>query len=1049
VLAAKLHPPLRRPDTLLRPRLVAALREHVECKLQLIIAPPGFGKTTLLVDFIHEAALPACWVTLDRDDGDLPVFVATLVEAFRQRVPGLGARTLAALQAPGDLERRAGALARTLATELDEQVDRLTLLVLDDFHEVNDSAPVTAFLDELLRLLPDGVRVIIAGRALPNLTVSRLLVEGQLFGLGEADLRFTADELLTLLRRHGRDIPPARAAALVDGAEGWIAGFLLSVPHMWQGLVSGVIAAQGEEGPLYEYLAAEAFDRQPPHIQRFLLATAVPEIPDLDLCAALLGPGDWAAVRDAVEAAGLFLTRLPGPTGAFRYHQLFRGFLQARLRRTDPDEFARLQRRAGDALARRGDWQAALGHYQRAGAVAEAAALAARIAPELERGGRWRTLATLVGELDPEAAGAHPDLLVRACRAAVMTGNLVAGERFAAAVRDAGRQRGEPVSEGWGYAYLGNIRRLQGRTREAVELLDRALALAPEGSDLAAQAHRQRGSALTVLGDFAGAAAELRRALACFERLGDDYEAALTDWALGFALHRMGEVAAGMACHRAALERWQRLGDAGMEAEMLNCLGVASADLGRLDEARAALEQGLARAQEGGYPRTEGQILHSLGEVLLAQGNLEGARQAFERGLSLTQELGELWAVTQLYEGLAQVHALAGDAARAEEYAHRAVALARRQESPYLEARCTAALGAVQARTGRRHGVETLRQAVDALERAGARRDLVRARLWLAQALYGQGARDDAFCHLRAALALADELGVDPALAFHARWDAGLFQGAAREGVLATRASAALAQAVEPAARLAGSPAPMPELPALVVRAFGPGSVTVQGAGELEWGWEKSRQLFFYLLAHGPRRQEQIAAALWPEAPALRARSALYDAVFRLRRCLHPQAVSRRDGIYRLNHELITFYDVRAFERALLAAEQARPADAIAHLEEAVTLYQGPYLDGTNAEWCLEERRRWERRYLDALERLATLYATAGQPRQCLATAARLLTLDPLREDIHALVIRTHLRLGDRAAALRHFEQATALLRAELGVEPGAELRALLRRIRA
>jgi LuxR family maltose regulon positive regulatory protein len=1047
VLAAKLHPPLRRPDTLLRSRLVDALREHVECKLQLVIAPPGFGKTTLLVDFIHEVALPTCWVTLDQGDGDLPVFVAALVEAFRRRAPEIGARTLATLQAGADLERRAGALARTLAAELDEQVDRLTLLVLDDFHEVNDSAAVTAFLDELLRLLPDGVRLIIAGRALPNLTVSRLIVEGQLFGLGEADLRFTTDELLTLLRRHGRQIPADQAAALVDGAEGWIAGFLLSVPHMWQGLVSGVIAARGEEGPLYEYLAAEAFDRQPPHIQRFLLTTAVPDVPDLDLCAALLGPGDWAAVRDAVEAAGLFLTRLPGPTGAFRYHQLFRGFLQARLRRTAPDEFTRLHRRVGDALARRGDWQAALAHYQRAGAAAEAAALAARIAPELERGGRWRTLASLVAELDRDAAGAYPDLLVRACRAAIMIGNLCDGERFALAVQEAGRRRGEPVTEGWGYAYLGNIRRLQGRTREAVALLDRALALAPEEGMLAAQAHRQRGAALIVQGDFAGAVAELRRALTSFDRLGEDYEAALTEWALGVACSRAGELREAAAWYRSSLERWQRLGDAGMEAEMLNCLGVASADLGRLDEARAALEQGLARAREGGYPRTEGQILHSLGEVLLAQGDAQGARRVFERGLALTQELGELWAVTQLAEGLALALALTGECAKAEESAHRAVALARRQESAYLEARCTATLGAVQARAGRRQGVATLRQAVAALEQAGARRDLVRARLWLAQALYGQGTQDEALNHLRAALALAEELGTDAALAVHARWDAALFRQAVGEGIAVERLRAALARAAAPVP--VAAPAPAPELPALVVRAFGPGSVTVEGAGELEWGWEKSRQLFFYLLAHGPRRQEQIAAALWPEASSLRARSALYDAVFRLRRCLHPQAVNRRDGIYRLNHELITFYDVRAFERALLAAEQARPADAIAHLEEAVTLYQGPYLDGTDAEWCLDERRRWERRYLEALERLATLYATTGQPRECLATAARLLALDPLREDIHALVIRAHLRLGDRAAALRHFEQVAALLRVELGVEPGAELRALLRRIRA
>jgi DNA-binding SARP family transcriptional activator len=190
-------------------------------------------------------------------------------------------------------------------------------------------------------------------------------------------------------------------------------------------------------------------------------------------------------------------------------------------------------------------------------------------------------------------------------------------------------------------------------------------------------------------------------------------------------------------------------------------------------------------------------------------------------------------------------------------------------------------------------------------------------------------------------------------------------------------------------------------------------------------------------------------AALWPESSPERAKSALHTAVYRLRRATHQRVVVLRGGVYRVDEELVTFYDVRAFERLLQRAATTSGDEAVALLQEATDLCAAPFLEHMDTEWCVAERDRLARRYLLALERLADAYAAAGEYAESIAVAERLLAQDPLREDVHARIIRAQLRLGDRAAALAQYERCAALLDDELGVAPGGELQALLSRIRA
>jgi DNA-binding SARP family transcriptional activator len=400
--------------------------------------------------------------------------------------------------------------------------------------------------------------------------------------------------------------------------------------------------------------------------------------------------------------------------------------------------------------------------------------------------------------------------------------------------------------------------------------------------------------------------------------------------------------------------------------------------------------------------------------------------------------------VTQLYDGLALAAALLGDLRMAEQHAHHAGALARRQSSRYLEALCALTLGAVRFRAGAGDALGTLQDALDALTQMNAQREMARGHLWLAQAQFAAGDEAESRHHMRAALRLADELGSDAIFVLHARWDAALFAGAAAQEMAPERIHAVLT--AQQASPHRPRPAAVAALPGMAVHAFGAGVVALDGGGPVDWTWDKARELFFLLLQGGARRPEQITLALWPDASPARAKANLHAAVYRLRRYVHRQVIPLRDSVYRIHEELITSYDVREFERLLRDAPGAG-LDEIAALQRAVDLYTAPFLEDLDAEWCAQERRRLDHLFLVALERLADACAAAGLPRESIAAAERLLAHDPLREDVHARIIRAYLRLGDRAAAWRQFERCLRTLREELGVAPGAELQALGRRL--
>ena len=455
--------PKRLPDVVYRSRLVEYLHENLARKLILIAAPAGYGKTTLLVDFVSDTDLPVCWLTLDANDRDISTFITYLVTTIRQKFPQFGRRTQPLIEhgIPS-----AHAAASALVADLTDDVPDYFVLVLDDWHLVADEPVVTDLVDDLLRYLPENAHLMVAGRTLLRGPLVRLAAQGEVAGLGPRDLRFTPEEVRDVLAAKYRlTITLEQATRVTDEAEGWIAAILLSPQSSWQSALVRLSQAYSGASTLFDYLASEVFDRLPIELCRFIFESAVPRQFTEQTCDQLRGTTDAREWIDQVEARNLFLTRLEaGDETWYRYHHLFRDFALARFRREDRSGYELLHLRAAEGSAAQQQLDEAIEHFLEARAMSRAAHVMDSGARRLFIGGQTQTLARWLEQLPSEYRADAPELLLCCAQAWGDGGQLdkallllhTAHAAFAARGDEDGQLR-EALVEGWAYYAAGRI----------------------------------------------------------------------------------------------------------------------------------------------------------------------------------------------------------------------------------------------------------------------------------------------------------------------------------------------------------------------------------------------------------------------------------------------------------------------------------------------------------------------------------------------------------------------------------------------------------------
>ena len=398
ILATKLYIPPPRPKIVLRPRLIERLNEGLSSgrKLTLISASAGFGKTTLVSEWVAGCGRPVAWLSLDEGDNDLTRFLTYLVAALQTIAANIGAGVLGALQSPQPppIESILTALLNEITTIPDNFI-----LVLDDYHVI-DSKPVDNALTFLLEHLPPQMHLVIATREDPHLPLARLRARGQLTELRAADLRFTPAEAAEFLNQvMGLNLSAEDIAALETRTEGWIAGLQLAALSM-QGNkdVSGFIREfAGDHRYIVDYLVEEVLQNQPEPIRRFLLQTAILDQLNGSLCDAVTGKEEGNARLEALQRGNFFVIPLDDKRNWYRYHHLFADVLRMHLMAEQPDQVPALHRRASEWYEHNGSTDNAIRHALAAEDFERAATLVELAVPEMRRNRQGATVRSLAG----------------------------------------------------------------------------------------------------------------------------------------------------------------------------------------------------------------------------------------------------------------------------------------------------------------------------------------------------------------------------------------------------------------------------------------------------------------------------------------------------------------------------------------------------------------------------------------------------------------------------------------------------------------------------
>jgi len=644
-LQTKLYTPPIRPELVSRPRLIERLNAGLDRKLILISAPAGFGKTTLVSEWVRDCDRPIAWLSLDEGDNDFAQFVTHFIAALQRVKPGLGETVLAVFQSP-QLPPVEAVLA-SLINEIADLPEQLTL-VLDDYHVIQ--SPTNQALGFMLECLPLQLHLVILTRRDPHLPLALLRARGQMTEIRYDDLQFTREEAVLFLNKAmGLALTPKEIALLERRTEGWIAGLQLAALALQrtsppQSRAEFIRAFSGDDRYVIDFLVSEVLAGQPEEVQRFLLQTAVLERMCGPLCDAVRfgfaespsspsgttvngAQGDGQRLLEYLDQANLFLVPLDNRRGWYRYHHLFGDVLLRRLRRAEPSQIPELHRRASAWYEGEGHIDEAIHHALAAQDLAGAARLVEQSALQLLIHSELTTLIRWLDALPDDLTRSRPWLSVYSAWAHFITGKVEAVNQCLEVA-----QRLSHLAE---QDLLGHIAVIRARMAladqdlsSAVKLARQALEYVPAGHPVHGHIAVIQGQAAFMQGDLVGASQTLSEAVSIAQDCGHLFMVVDATTRLGYLQTLQGHLRQALGTYQEALQL------ANVDGRKLPVAGnahirmaLALRQRNELDSAADHLMRGLELCKLFGNPRSGYLALASLRQ---AQGDWDGALRAVQ-----------------------------------------------------------------------------------------------------------------------------------------------------------------------------------------------------------------------------------------------------------------------------------------------------------------------------------------------------------------------------------------------------------------------------------
>ena len=645
LLTTSLRIPQLHAGLITRSVLLDRMRQALNFPLTLILAPAGFGKSTLLSQWIScskDLQDRAAWVSLE-NEGDARQFWSYIVTALEEIQPEVGRFVRAYLEVP---QPPIHAILRILINEI-SQVSKDFVLVLDDYHHVDDPAihdTFTFFIDHL----PANLHLVLLSRSQPPLSLARWRASNRLYELREEDLRFTDAEATAFLNEvKGLRLLPEEIAALETRTEGWIAGLQLVAlslqGHDEKSQHSFVSAFTGSQRYILDYLAEEVLQRQPDSIKTFLLRTSILDRFNASLCNALTGRNDGQSVLEYLERGHLFTIPLDQEQHWYRYHHLFRDVLYHQLTRTKPNSVLELHRRAAAWYVWSGQTDDAIRHASAAQEWQQAIKLIKPAINTAWNRGEVRKIITWLGKLPDDQLGAHPQLSLYYSRALLLGGKMDAAEQR---LRESEKVlRARPSTEldsqdrlllGTVCAFRTTIAAVTGETESALALGQEALNLLPSDNiDVRAHTTNSLGVNYYYLGAMEDANRACSEAGTLAQQAGNLYLAMVAASYRAKALVCQGQLTQAEGVIQQALDMGSSLGlpiHSRIPAASVVCSSFADLlyEWNKLEEAEHYVTDALELGQRLAFGSALWSAYYTLARIRLARGDQKGAEMAIE-----------------------------------------------------------------------------------------------------------------------------------------------------------------------------------------------------------------------------------------------------------------------------------------------------------------------------------------------------------------------------------------------------------------------------------
>lgn len=1092
LLTSKINPPRIGIETIFRNRLIDDFRDIENKKLTIVSAPTGYGKTVLISQFVATRNNPVVWYQLDEFDNDLTLFIRYFIAGISKEIPHFGMQTIDFIEKTEDISRQIRSITALIVNELQARTKEGILFILDDYHVIQEKV-IHKFVEEFIQCMQKGIHIIISSRYMLPFNVVRLKAHGLVNEITYDNLKFSKEEVGTFLNTEKSCVLSAEVIEKYQlETDGWAVALSL-IKSSFKDSNKNIFFQCKNREQVYNYFVEEVFQKLPVELQTFLIYISVPDIITPNLCDMLTEREDSDEMLEKIIEQNIFLMKFEGKEPSYRFHHLFKDFLQEHLGEKKIMLLEKTARYYEDIDYK----EQAIESYILAGNYEKYIKIIEKIGVKIIKTGNWQTVNRWIQKIPKDCIKKSPyflllsgiicnykgmwdEALIQIDRALDKfflydnkEGLLETNFQKAIVLRRAGRLQESltlldeqlaninsyNISK-WYDVILEKVNTLlwSGRLNEAVETLERGI-------------------------EFARRDEEYRLIAYFMEHLGATYYA-IGDYYKAIEYYNQSRIK--------YLQEYDSLSEFEKERySQRTTLSSIYRDWGELDKALKLISEEINTKERLGLIDDLPRAYHQLALICNDLGDKETAEKHFQHADEMYKKLDRrdfqwTWHLA-VYGKILMDN---GKIEKGKRLIEKALKHAEKNSDFNLAICEFVGCYVYIVDKGISEGLRILEHSLEVSEKVGAK-NLVCQCNWVLSNLYSKiGNKEKAREHAIRCFTLAREknylqiflsykqtsfpiikLGIEIEIEKEFLEKIVLRLGNKseemllelienNEGSIKRRGEELLAKVKGKEKNLiydknTSVPSNDGIQKKVLFHVYSLGNFEVYGNGEtkpVQWKTTKAMELFAYLIKNAGKTiiKEKILEDIWPAMDPEQTAKWLYTYIYQIRSVLKKYGVEN-GLIYKNKGYYLETYDINSdideFENLIDSSMTEGTEFAIECLKKAVTLYRGEYLEGFYNDWIMEEKNCFESLYLSALERLSKIYIKTKEYGLAEKYLLMILKKDPLSENAHEMLMITYEKMGDRMAMINEYESYCKIIKNELGIGPKKEMMDLFHKI--